>query len=258
MDPVVTLFEKLAFTTWEAIENAFEQKISFGEDAITSINLLALKNASFPDLVIADTRAEESIKGCDFEFWIGTYSSGWYRYAIQAKKITVSSERYQSLSHKVAGTNQINILETYAKANGALPLYCLFNFSRNTLASSTSCPNFKDIKEFGCSITPLNTIKLALRTRGARNFEWFHSRSETLPWSCLVRCPQINSHWSDKILGMNYQDAYHKKLPFNLSRMLEHPGETAQFLDTNTFSRNIEYRPRWIGVINKENNKQFS
>jgi len=85
MTAVEILFEKLAFTTWDAIENAFEQKILYGEDAITSINLLALKNASFPNIAIADTRPDESSKGCDFEFWIGNYSSGWYRYAIQAK-----------------------------------------------------------------------------------------------------------------------------------------------------------------------------
>lgn len=257
MSAIATLFEKLAVTTWEAIENAFEHKISFGEDAITSINLLALKNASFPNLAIADTRPEESTKGCDFEFWIGSYSTGWYRYAIQAKKITVSSERYQSLNHKVAGISQISILETYAKANDALPLYCLFNYSRVVKTSSTACPNYKDIKELGCSITPVNTTKLALRTRGARNFEWFHSRGETLPWSCLVRCPQINKHWSDKILGMKYENAHHKELPFNLSRMLENPDEPAQFVDTNMFSRNVEYRPRWVGVINTENNNNF-
>lgn len=257
MSAIAILFDKLAVTTWEAIENAFYHKISFGEDAITSINLLALKNAYFTNLAIADTRAEENIKGCDFEFWIGGYSIGWYRFAIQAKKITVSSERYQSLNHKVSGTPQINILETYATANGAIPLYCLFNFSKKIKTSATACQNFKDIKELGCSITPLSTTKLALKTRGAKTFEWFHSRKETLPWSCLVRCSQLNKHWSDKILGMNYQEAHHKELPFNLEKMLKNPEEPAQFVDTNIFSRKVEYRPRWIGVINIENNANF-
>ena len=80
MTPVEILFEKLAFTTWDAIENAYGNRISFGEDAITSINLLALKNASFPTIAIEDTRPSESTKGCDFEFWIGTHKSGWYRF----------------------------------------------------------------------------------------------------------------------------------------------------------------------------------
>ena len=63
MTLIESLFEKLAYTTWDAIENAFEHRIFYGEDAITSINLLALKNASFPNLAIADTRPDESTKG---------------------------------------------------------------------------------------------------------------------------------------------------------------------------------------------------
>jgi len=257
MTAIETLFEKLAFTTWQAIENAFEHNISYGEDAITSINLLALKNASFPNLAIADTRPSESTKGCDFEFWIGNYKSGWYRYAIQAKKISVSSERYHSLNHKVGGVPQTDILEIYAKANKAIPLYCLFNFSKSTKKSLTACPNFKDIMEFGCSITPLSTTKIALKTRGARNFNWFHARKETLPWSCLVRCPQLHSHWSQNVLGMKYENARHKELPDILARMLHQPDEPIQFIDTNIFSRETEYRPRWVGVVDTEINKNF-
>ncbi len=257
MTAIETLFEKLAFITWQAIKNAFEHKISYGEDAITSINLLALKNSSFPNLAIADTRPEESTKGCDFEFWIGSYRLGWYRYAIQAKKISVSSERYQSLNHKVRGVLQSDILENYAKANNAIPLYCLFNFSKSTKKSLTACLNFKNIMEFGCSITPLTTVKLALKTRGARKFEWFHARKETLPWSCLVRCPEIQTHWSEKILGMKYDDARHEELPSILARLLENTDEPISFIDTNIFSREIEYRPRWVGVINTERNEKF-
>ena len=201
MTIIKSLFEKLAFTTWDAIGNAFENRISYGEDAITSINLLALKNASLPNLAIADTRPDESTKGCDFEFWIGNYKSGWLRYAIQAKKISVSTERYDSLNHHVGTIPQIDILEKYARANRAIPLYCLFNFSESPSISSTSCPKYKYIKEFGCSVTPSSTARLSIATRGARNFEWFHSRNETLPWSCLVRCPKLHLHWTEKMTG---------------------------------------------------------
>jgi hypothetical protein len=257
MTLIERLFEKLAYTTWEAIENAYEHRISYGEDAITYINLLALKNASFPNLAIADTRADESTKGCDFEFWVGNYKSGWLRYAIQAKKISVSSERYEALNHKVRSMPQIDILEKYATANKAIPLYCLFNFSKSTSAPSTPCPKFKDIKEFGCSIIPSSTARLAISTRGARNFKWFHARKETLPWSCLVRCPDILSHWPEKTIGIKHKDAFHKELPSTLSRLLNRPDEPVQFIDTNVFSIDIEYRPRWVGVINNIDNNNF-
>jgi hypothetical protein len=252
MTLIAHLFEKLAITTWDAIGNAFEHRISYGEDAITSIILLALKNASFPNLAIADTRPEESTKGCDFEFWIGDYPSGWVRYAIQAKKITVSSDRYASLKHTVGGVPQIEILEKYAKANSAIPMYCLFNYTENSSIPKSPCPKFINIKEYGCSITPSSIAKLAIKTRGARNFNWFHSRRETLPWSCLVRCPELVAHWPEKILGMEYENAVHKELPGILSVLLKNPKKQVQFIDTNVFSQEIEYRPRWIGVVNTE------
>jgi hypothetical protein len=110
------------------------------------------------------------------------------------------------------------------------------------------------IKEFGCSVTPSSTVKTAIRTRGARNFGWFHDRKETLPWSCLVRCPQIFSHWSEKTTGIKHKDAFHKELPRTLSMLLNHPEEPVSFIDTNIFSREIEYRPRWVGVINNTEN----
>jgi hypothetical protein len=243
------LFEKLAIVTWEAIENAYENRISLGEDAITSINLLGLKNASLPNLAIADTRPDESTKGCDFEFWIGNSKSGWLRYAIQAKKISVSSNRYESLNHSVGDVPQIDILERYSRANRAISLYCLYNFSNRSPVSSTSCPKYRDIKEFGCSITPSSTVKISISTWGAKNFNWFHARPETLPWSCLVRCPKIDMHWPEKLIGKDYKEALHDRLPAVLTDLLHGGSLSENALYLNLFSKETPYRPRWVGVI---------
>lgn len=86
----VELFELLAATTWRTIHRASRNRISFGEDAITSINLNAI--ASLNDcVVVEDSRVDEAHKGCDFEMWIGSHANGWKRYAVQAKKITIST-----------------------------------------------------------------------------------------------------------------------------------------------------------------------
>ncbi|HFB64961.1 MAG TPA: hypothetical protein ENJ60_05395 [Aeromonadales bacterium] len=261
------IFEKLAFTTWETILNAFLKQISYGEDAITSVNLLSLKNEALGNIVLQDTRPKESTKGCDFEFWIGSDEKGWFRYAIQAKKITVSSNRYNSLAHKVNGIPQIDILEKYSLANRAIPIYCLFNYSEKVSYTKTGCPKYKNSKELGCSVTPLKTVREAIKTRGARTFQWFHSRGETLPWSCLVRCPQIINHWPPNKLGLDMKDMMHKKLPEVLHLLLcrktsEPPPEqydekshSVQLEDSNLFSQQINYRPRWVGVINLEDDK---
>ena len=249
MDKSEIAFEKLAITTWETIANAFSERISYGEDAITSVNLLTLKNESLSNLVLQDTRINESTKGCDFEFWVGSNKRGWYRYAIQAKKISVSNERYNSLLHEVAGVPQIDILEAYSKANKAIPLYCLFNYSEKVSSVKSGCPKFINIKELGCSITPSKTVRKALSTRGARTFQWFHDRKETLPWSCLVRCPKILKHWPSNILGINYQDMVYKELPYQLQLLLKPDTQSEQLYDSELFSQENEYRPRWLGVF---------
>ena len=261
------IFEKLAFTTWETILNAFLEQISYGEDAITSVNLLSLKNESLGNLALQDTRPKESTKGCDFEFWIGSDKKGWLRYAIQAKKITVSSNRYSSLAHKVNDVPQIDILEKYSLANRAIPLYCLFNYSKKVLSIKSGCPKYKNSEELGCSVTPLKTVRKALKTRGARTFQWFHSREETLPWSCLVRCPQIINRWPLSKLGLDMKEMIHKELPEVLHSLLrressELPPEqldeeahSEQLVNSNLFSQQVDYRPRWVGVVNLDNDK---
>ena len=249
MDNSEKVLERLAFTTWDTISHAYNNRISYGEDAITSVNLLTLKNAQLNNLVLQDTRIHESIKGCDFEFWIGSNKKGWFRYAIQAKKISVSNERYNSLYHQVRGQPQIDILDNYASANNAVPLYCLFSYSKHTHHVANSCPKYISIKELGCSVTPSKTVRKALSTRGARTFQWLHNRQETIPWSCLVRCPKIHRHWSPSILGINYEDMRYKELPYQLRLLLEDQSQEEELIYSDIFSSENENRPRWIGVL---------
>ena len=249
MDTLEKVLEELAFITWDTIGNAYDNRISYGEDAITSVNLLALKNKGFHNFVLEDTRINESSKGCDFEFWVGSNEKGWFRYAIQAKKITVSNQRYDALAHKVNGVPQIDILKNYARINQAIPLYCLFNKSVGLTSLRSGCPKFNNIKELGCSITPLQTVQTSLNTRGTRNFNWFHNRPETLPWSCLVRCPQISQHWSRSTLGVSHDEMMYSELPRQLALLLSKEGNAEEIVNSDIFSQEIHYRPRWVGVF---------
>ncbi|MBU2720885.1 hypothetical protein HF563_16290 [Acidithiobacillus ferridurans] len=249
MTALEQIFEMLAFVTWDIIGNAYCNHIAYGEDAITSLNLLTLKNTRSRKLVVVDTRVDESVKGCDFEFWVGADTRGWHRYAIQAKKLNVSNERYNSLGHKVNGIPQIAILDQYAVANNAIPLYCLFNHSVHHQSIRSNCISFRNIKELGCSITPLSTVRLSLNTRGARTFNWFHNRPETLPWSCLVRCSQLSRQWPTVNTGFDFDGAAHATLPEDLSQMIDGNITVAQLLDSRLFSSDVKLRPAFIGVI---------
>ena len=92
MSLAVKLLESLAKQTWDRIKDGYELEISQGEETITDLNLLEIKRSGIRSFqVVKLTKAEEAIKGIDWEWWIGSESQGWLRYAIQAKKIQVES-----------------------------------------------------------------------------------------------------------------------------------------------------------------------
>jgi hypothetical protein len=182
-------FELLAKTTWRLIRDSELNRISMGEDAITSYHLTAIAASHPQNVLYEDTRIDESWKGCDFELWVGSDFLGWHRYAIQAKKIKPATGRYEALGHKVGGVRQIDVLKKYARANNATPFYCFYNFSSSRVKSN--CTDPADIEQLGCSIATVASIETALKKRGGRSFQFIHSQQSTLPWRCLVKCPKF-------------------------------------------------------------------
>ena len=124
---------------------------------------------------------------------------GWWRFAIQAKKLDSATRRYDGLGAQGrCVTLQMDLLQQYAQANRAIPLYCFYNYIPNMRASETSaawhcCEATPDERQLGCTLTSFQVIEQASAFRGRRNFKWIHQRAETLPWRCLVKCARIRS-----------------------------------------------------------------
>jgi hypothetical protein len=242
------LFEVLAGKTWRSIERFSRNRIHLGEDAITSNNLDALASAGPACVFIEDTRAQESTKGCDFELWIGSSYMGWRRYAVQAKKIHVSSSRYASLAHEVGGVPQIDILDAYASANRALPIYCFYNHS--TKPYKWNCSLSPELEQLGCSVTPSFVVRKAIAKHGARNFTHMHSQQETLPWRCLLRCPSFVSKSASGHAGWpSLADSFYPQLPAPLQRLRAQPGRISFEDQPDLFNSNNRFRPQWIGIV---------
>lgn len=123
------LFEELATATWDRIRYGVELECSQGEETITDINLLDMKRAALPNLYLwKANKAAEAETGLDWEWWVGSNGRRWWRYAVQAKKLSKTGS-YDSLRHKVRGRQQFDLLTEYAKANrGCIPLYCFYNY----------------------------------------------------------------------------------------------------------------------------------
>jgi hypothetical protein len=242
------LFEVLAGKTWRSIERFSRNRIHLGEDAITSNNLDALASAGPACVFLEDTRAQESTKGCDFELWIGSSHMGWRRYAVQAKKIQVSSSRYASLAHEVAGVPQIDILDTYARANRALAIYCFYNHATKPYKWNCNLP--LEVEQLGCSVTPSSIVRAAIATHGARNFTHIHSQQETLPWRCILRCPNFVSKAARGHPGWpSLAGSFHPKLPAALLRLRAQPGQISFEDQPDLFNSEIQFRPQWVGIV---------
>lgn len=253
------------------IDRCHVNKIHLGEDTITTFILDSIVSVRSSSFVVEDTRADESTKGCDFELWIGCDLHGWIRYAVQAKKITPSSGRYESIKHfvKSAKKLQIDILDLYSQTNRAFPIYCFYNITipPSSLMKPWSktykwnCCDTENEYQFGCSVTPLSVVRDAFNRKRnfPKDFKSFHSHPETLPWACLVKCKGLCN--SDKTLlsqnsSKNFPewdgvtDHIHKKLPEELSRLREQDLAEANFDKLQgLYDPEINLKPSWIGVI---------
>lgn len=270
----VKLFEKLASYTWHRILYSEEFKISQGEETITDLNLLEIAMSQYSGVkVIKAAKYDEKNQGTDWEWWIGNSSIGYLRYAVQAKKIDKKFIHYKSLGHKVESERQIHILEKYARKCGAIPLYCFYNYSKNTdLNPYWHCnlpPDDKKPKQFeqlGCTVTPLENVKEALDQRGKRTFDYLHKFDNTKPWRCLVQCPSLLRFYKNakKITdtpclswGFDNVDAYYENLPDCLSLAIEHDltlmPPNYRF-NTSTIQEELKSRDRNENFVWREDN----
>jgi hypothetical protein len=249
----VELFEVLASTTWRTIHRANRNRVSFGEDAITSINLNAIASLNDRSVAIEDARVDEAHKGCDFEMWIGNDSRGWSRYAVQAKKITASSGRYEKLSHAVRGRYQIEILNDYAKRVRAAPIYCFYNFAPYVM--NWNCGLTRDETQLGCMVAPAVVVEQALHLRGCRDFGWLHTQPESVPWRCLLRCPRDHHHKYDANARSRWpalETHHHRRLP-EVLEVLRSERRGVELLEPESIAREDErLYPRWTVVVESD------
>lgn len=255
-------FENLAEQTLRMVSRCHDNQIHLGEDTLTTIILDSLISANTSFVALEDTRPDESTKGCDFELWVGKNGCGWIRYAVQAKKITPSSGRYNSLKHIVKSSKklQMDVLESYAIANRAFPIYCFYNITRPPPSvikpwlnkyKWNCCQSHKEI-QLGCSVTPLNVAKKAI-DEGARDLKTIHSNDQNLPWRCLVKChPCEKAKVSiNEVSGWGLLDeCTYESLPPSLAKIIETGSKDFSFDQVeDLFDKETNLKPSWIGVV---------
>lgn len=190
----------LSRDVWERLRDVKNlpaaRSVRFGEETITDILMLDLNRHQSTRAIFTQTSKQlEAISGTDFELWLGSAETGWILFAIQAKKLHLQSEQYRTFRHKVNKVLQIDRLVRYAARHGAIPLYCLYNYSDSVESALHwhCCQRPYQEKELGCTVTPVSNVRTALSTYKGKNFDFLHRYKETLPWRCLAACPKIRS-----------------------------------------------------------------
>lgn len=205
--PLETALENLATDTWQRLQNikAFLRRpepfnmVRLGETTITDLAMMDLCQRGFSRSIFIQTPPDkERVHGTDFEWWIGSNSLGWFRLAVQAKKLDMRRGRYLGLGHNVGGQPQIQVLQDYADDKKATPLYCLYNYYDYSNMGDPEkhwhcCQRPFRPEELGCSIAPASRVSDAIHTRGKRSFEFIHECDQTLPWQCLASCPYVRN-----------------------------------------------------------------
>lgn len=182
-------FEKITKNVWDNLKDAHKYNISFGETTISNMILLYLEKLNNPNIRIIQTKQNEESKfGTDWLWWIGSEEKGWIAFAVQAKKYHTHNNRYDSLSHKVSGVAQWQILEKHAQNIEAIPLYALYNYvlKQNFISVIKGLPLNHSENTFGVTVTPLENIKEALNNRGKRNFKFLQTKLSTMPLPDLI------------------------------------------------------------------------
>jgi len=239
------ILEKLASLTWHRIDLAKKYNIQFGEETITNLNLLDIYIYKCSEIYTIQTqKIEESKIGTDWEWWIGNNNKGVFRYAIQAKKI--DQKHCYKLSYKIknSGNLQIDLLEQYARANNAKPLYCLYNYLENLVVNNYwHCCQNQDEEQLGCTITPSQSVRHILNNPSqTQNFYDIHSIKETLPWRCLL-CNQ-----NGKTSSIDEPEGFYPLLPDELNNM----NNVWDNFPSNIYNQELGHFPKRIVVINQE------
>ena len=118
----IGLWERLSYVRESIKSRGVLGPVRFGEETITDLLMMDLYVQGATLALFQQTsKPDEAMWGTDFELWLGSDLLGWFRFAIQAKKLDLRNDRYASLTQSNINGPQIDLLENYAAHKRAAP-----------------------------------------------------------------------------------------------------------------------------------------
>jgi hypothetical protein len=183
MPAPVDVLKQMASSAWYRLRAARALGISQSEETLTDIALLDVKLQESKEIALwKATKRDEARLAVDWEWFIGNDTAGWYRYAVQAKKLTLG--RYKTLNQSVRRRGippirQIDVLEQYATANNAIPLYLFYNYVEQPIQMNIWLQ--AEVSQLGCTLTPLQSVRAMLESAKQPAFDDVYRDRFTIP-----------------------------------------------------------------------------
>ncbi|MDA8002833.1 MAG: hypothetical protein MPL62_16240 [Alphaproteobacteria bacterium] len=275
-------FDYLCNRVWCILKLGKEYDTTILETTITDLMWAYLRKnkAHFRDVRVWMTKSstgDEVDHGTDWEWWIGCDCHGWFRYAVQAKRVShekSGKNTYRKLRQGASDTAkqkypglkyQHEILRQHANNRRlkVIPLYAFYNYVRVDdreyfRKNFWHCKSDFDKRKFGVTLTPLQNVESALRRGGWRTFDDMHTFCETIPMRCLV-CKNARDICPSKHMDVYFdkEQGWHQHLPQilrdTLSREDVQTQEAVQTLTADDLPRDLyhgepKYWPKAIAV----------
>ena len=197
----MTPAEQVSEDVWARLKQSRKLVVRLGEETLTDILTLDFTRLAGRHRVkvFQTPKLREAKTGTDLEVSVNIGGGKAFKYAIQAKKLYPGG-RYPHLKSKVgrSGRLQLDVLEHYAKTNGVLPYYLLFNYVDQVVKTQHwHCCQSLDENQLGCTLVPSWHVRRATEQRGCRTFAFLHSIPEALPFRCRFDCP-CDARWDRK------------------------------------------------------------
>lgn len=183
------LLQGLAETTQQRIVEAHKFDLNYGETTITDFCLLEIARAKLQQIAVVAARGQmERKRGFDWEWYIKYPATKWFRFSVQAKKMSPETGTYRSLRHQVApGEFQIDILAKFAALKKTIPLYAFYNVRKWAAAPPSLCAMTTRIQDSDCTLVPLDDVRKSHGVRCRHDYGSVHIGKD-MPWRCIV-CP---------------------------------------------------------------------
>ena len=100
-----TMFSNQSLDIWNRlsyVKDSFKSRgplgpVRFGEETITDLIMMDLYVRGLTLVHFTQTaKLDEALWGSDFELWLGSERLGWFRFAIQAKKLDLKTADTQA------------------------------------------------------------------------------------------------------------------------------------------------------------------